>query len=97
MKMSKQVLFWSGKPVEANNMVGFKFLPIPFEKGKIHRLYTLFNFDDENSPPQLPFTPIHRENAFIEDEGHDWTQSDTHIRYFSRIVENGVWLLAELK
>jgi len=51
------------------------------QKGKIHRLYTLFNFDDENSPPQLPFPPVHRENAFIEDEGHDWTQ----------------WLLAELK
>lgn len=97
MGKGKQTLIWSGNPVKANNMVGFKFLPIPFNKGEILKLYTLYHFTDENNPPELPFTPVHNTNAFIEDMGHDWTQSESSVRYCSRIADRGVWLLAELK
>ncbi|HDX8426152.1 TPA: hypothetical protein RQN23_000828 [Aeromonas veronii] len=97
MEKVKQTLIWSGNPVKANNMVGFKFMPIPFDKGEIHRLYTLYHFTDENKPPELPFSPVHNINAFIEDKGHDWSQNDREIRFTSRVVDQGVWLLAELK
>ena len=97
MSSKQQVLIWSGNPVKCDNFVGFKFPSIPFDKGEIHRLYTLYHFTDEKSPPKLPYDPVHLTNAFLEDKGHDWSQSENAIRYFSRVVEDGVWLLLEMK
>jgi hypothetical protein len=45
--------------------------------------------------PELPMKPIHFENAFLEDRGHDWEYRNGKLKYFSRVSDGGVWLLLE--
>lgn len=47
--------------------------PVSFTEGKRpHRVWTLFNHTDPSKPPSLPITPVHHDNAFLEDHIHDW-------------------------
>jgi len=52
----------------------------------------------EASPPKLPFTPVHTENAFLEDHVHDYVLRQGQFHYYSRVTDltkSGVWLLFE--
>lgn len=56
------------------------------------RVWTLFS----ESKPELPFTPIHNHNAFLEDFLHDWNMVNaTTLRYYSRVALDSVWILLE--
>lgn len=59
------------------------------------RVWTLFHYEDPERPPSLPFEPIHRHNAFLEDKIHDWNWSNGMFRYGSRVADSPVWLLLE--
>lgn len=64
------------------------------------RIWTLFREEDEANPPELPFVPIHRVNAFAEDCVHDWNwyrhgSGPAMLNYYSRVVDGPVWILLE--
>ena len=47
--------------------------------------------------PEAPFVPVHRVNALLEDEGHDW-QWRGGVLWYSSVVPDrtqDVWLLVE--
>jgi hypothetical protein len=58
-------------------------------------VWTLYQHTDEKAPPKLPFKPIHRVNAFVEDEMHDWTWRGGRFYYRSRVMDRPVWVLVE--
>lgn len=63
-------------------------------------VWTLLLEKDKNKAPILPFYPVHRENAFLEDQMHDWKfDKGGWLRYFSRVTRagEGVWILLEYK
>jgi len=96
--MKKQFLVWTGKPVEVDTIAGFEYPLIPFSNGKIRRLYTLYQHTDEQAPPSLPYAPVHLKGAFIEDQGHDYSQDEKgNIHYFTRVTNEAVWLLVEVE
>lgn len=72
---------------------------IPFRGSKPDYVWTVLRATDEAQKPELPLTPVHRSNAFLEDVMHDWAIRAGYLHYFSRIVdfeeEPGVWLLLE--
>jgi hypothetical protein len=49
-------------------------------------------------PSAVPDVLTHHENAFIEDETHDWTWRDGRLRYYSRCVENdeAAWIFIDV-
>ena len=61
------------------------------------RVWTLYEYEDENTPPELPYAPQHMRNAFLEDFMHDWTWRNGQFRYFSRVTRGRVWLLLEYR
>lgn len=82
------------------------FFPHPLEIGKgpapavdlpekPTKVWSLYHHTDEASPPDLPFTPTHMRNAFLEDYVHDWNWNGGKFRYFSRVTAGRVWLLLE--
>lgn len=62
-------------------------------------LWSLTSHVDPAAPPALPFRPVHRVNAFVEDSIHDWTHSTSmnELRYYSRVSTGGHWLLLEFE
>lgn len=58
---------------------------------KPRRLWTILG----EGEIKLPFTPIHHETAFLEDETHDWSWKKGVLRYYSRVAEPPVRVLAE--
>lgn len=65
--------------------------------GSTARIWTLYNNTDPNVRPELPFTPVHHGNAFLEDYVHDWHHQRGILRYFSRAVYSNVWILVEFR
>ena len=63
------------------------------------RVWTIYTHTDPLNPPTLPLTPVHNQGFFLEDYVHDWTvvhdKNGTHLRYASRLVGQGVWILLE--
>lgn len=92
----RQVLIWTGKPGPANGNNVQSYPPIPVGPGLITKLYTLYEHNDQLLPPDLPYVPVHLQNAFIEDQGHDWSHDEARglLRYYSRVSNEAVWLLA---
>lgn len=64
-------------------------------KQRPDRLWTLFTARDPNKPPTLPIFPVHHQNAFLEDEVHDWNMREggAKLHYASRAVYGGCWVL----
>lgn len=62
------------------------------------RVWSLYS-TDPTVTPELPITPAHHHNAFLEDHVHDWiecvVEGKTCIRYFSRVAQSGLWILLE--
>ena len=60
-----------------------------------YRVWTIYGTDS----PKLPFTPVHNENAFLEDYVHDWNLRQTLLgwvlNYYSRVAHHDVWILVE--
>lgn len=60
------------------------------------RLWTLFRETNRDKRPELPIIPTHRGNAWLEDYTHDWSMvGPGAIKYFSRVMNCGVWVLLE--
>lgn len=65
-----------------------------------NRVWTLWDETDEEAPPQLPFEPVHTQNAFLEDLVHDYQFRPEKLLYYSRVTDlkkSGVWLLFEYR
>jgi len=94
----KQSLLWIpiGKPVEWNDEL-VKVDPVPYKGKKPTRLWTLFEELYSNKRPNLPFKPVHHQNAFIEDYIHDYDIKDGFLRYYSRVSSGGNWVLLEFE
>ncbi len=63
------------------------------------RVWTLYGEgrNDPGTPPVLPIAPIHLRGAFLEDFLHDWNMRGTTLRYYSRVMQDNVWILVEYK
>jgi len=73
---------------------------IPWDGERPTLVWTLHLEKDETKPPEFPFQPVHRQNAFLEDLTHDWIVRGGTFSYFSRVIDlrqTGVWLLLEWK
>lgn len=71
---------------------------VDFSESDVKRVWTLYQYTDLENPPSLPYQPIHHRNAFAEDRIHDWTiDSKGLFRYASRVTDDPVWILIELK
>lgn len=62
--------------------------------GSTVRIWTLYHTDPE-AKPELPYTPVHGTNAFLEDYVHDWNHHKGLLRYYSRAIHSKVWILVE--
>lgn len=66
--------------------------------GKPKRVWTVIDQTLPFSKPELPMTPVHLQNAFMEDHVHDWTMvSPTTMQYYSRVAKDSVWILCEFE
>ncbi len=52
--------------------------------GSTVRIWTLYQHMDPDVKPELPYTPTHGMNAFLEDYVHDWNHQKGVLRYYSR-------------
>lgn len=54
---------------------------------------------DQSTKPVIPFAVVHNYTVFFEDETHDWIWDvkEGGVRYYSRIVEHGIWIRAEFE
>lgn len=61
------------------------------------RVWTLCLNLEESNKPELPYSPRHHHNAFIEEHLHDWNYRNGMLTYYSRTmdVKRGCWLLIE--
>jgi hypothetical protein len=59
------------------------------------RIWTLFSHRNPDIRPDLPFVPVHHQNAWLEDCGHDWNWRGGILRYSSMVTSGRVWLLLE--
>jgi hypothetical protein len=87
----RQKLLWMPRGKTARGAV-------PFDEARPFRVWTLYQHVDEAVPPELPYTPQHLQNAFLEDHVHDWIIRAGSLQYYSRAVNlqhTGVWLLLE--
>ena len=75
----------------------FRGIPIPFAQPT--RIWTLFGQTADHIPPDLPFVPVHHQNAFLEERIHDYDIDVRDEKYYlnwgSRVSEGGHWLLLE--
>lgn len=94
---NQQLLFITFEP--ANTFSGVRAVPIPvdFRESDVGHVWTLYNETDKSKPPRLPFSPAHNHNAFIEDRLHDWNIVNGKFRYGSRVMDQDVWILVEMK
>jgi hypothetical protein len=64
---------------------------------KPYRVWTLYlpEHSDKDITPTLPIRPLHNQNAFLEDQLHDWNWANGKLRYYSRVALDKVWILVE--
>jgi len=94
---NQRLLFITFEP--ADTFAGVRAVPIPvdFRESDVAHVWTLYNETDKSKPPALPFSPVHNHNAFIEDRLHDWNIINGKFRYGSRVMDQDVWVLVEMK
>jgi hypothetical protein len=91
----RQELLWMPEGIDVGAYA--KRCQVPYKGEVPSKLWTLYPHTSEATPPELPYTPIHNENAFLEDPHHDWRIVKEGLNYYSRVSEGGVWLLLEFK
>lgn len=95
MSTSRQVVLWV--PPGPNGEMPRGGFQLPLAGEAPERVWTLYRHRAEGEAPALPFKPIHRHNAFLEDVTHDWTHRNGELRYYSRVSDGGHWILLEYK
>ena len=60
---------------------------------KPYRVWSLYETDPAKRP-ELPMTPHHHYNAFLEDYVHDWNYGNGKLHY-SRVALDSLWILCE--
>jgi len=95
----RQELMWMPPGEDQGGMVNkVPLVPYPFETWPL-RIWTLYTETDPDTPPILPYNPMHLRNAFMEDRMHDWIirerGSEQFFDYSSRVVDGAVWVLLE--
>lgn len=71
---------------------------VDFWNHQVEAVWTLYLHSDETAPPPLPYRPVHNKNAFLEDRMHDWNiDNNRQFKYASRVTDEPVWVLIELK
>lgn len=71
---------------------------VDFTESEVGHVWTLYRHTDPNMPPALPYHPRHHVNAFSEDYVHDWNiDHQGRFRYASRVTDEPVWVLVEMK
>lgn len=83
-----QVLLWIPERTQGS-------ITVPYTGPKPVRVWSLIRERDESNPPQLPYSPVYRVNAAIEDAGHDWRILPGVFRYSSNSTDGACWLLLE--
>ena len=87
-----QQVLWIGEWEKRG--VAMKAKPVPLDR-KPDRVWTLYGWGHAKKPPKLPFLPVHRCGAFLEDSVHDWNWRGGKFYYSSRVADHPVWLLLE--
>jgi len=72
-------------------------LPVDFSQKEVAAVWTLPSYRDPNNPPHLPLSPVHGWGAFLEDVGHDWSIRGGNFIYRSRLTDQPVWVLVQLR
>lgn len=93
MATTQQVI-WIPWDNTVKNFTGGRPAPVLLAS-KPSRLYTIIGAQDEAVKPGLPISPVHLSNVFCEDIVHDWNWRDGVLRYFSRVMDRGTWVLVE--
>lgn len=97
--MHQRLLFIEFHPKREGQMAAMAIpQQVDFYVHQVERVWTLFRCTVKTPPPPLPFMPVHRANAFLEDPVHDWNlDHNRKFRYASRVTDAPVWVLVELK
>jgi len=92
----EQKLFYLPEGIDVGAQ--FKKVAVEFPHSKPKKLWALFGYTDQAKPPELPYAPVHHENAFIMDYIHDYDffeeKGKTFIKYHGS-EDGGFWLLLE--
>lgn len=71
---------------------------VNFKEDDVKYVWTLYTETDKDKKPSLPLKPVHHQGAFLEDRIHDWNiDSKGRFKYGSRVTDEPVWVLVELK
>lgn len=95
-----QMAVWAVWEKRNDLFTGGRFVPvhIPYLDGvEPEKVWTMYEYNNPNNPPSLPVVPIHNQNAFKEDRIHDWRIIGTQFRYYTRVMNESVWVLLEYK
>lgn len=96
--MRKQILLYIDfHPKDDRPVRQAKPYPVDFQESDVHHVWTLYHHQDRDKPPELPFYPVHHKNAFSEDYMHDWNIHQGKFRYGSRVTDEPVWVMVEMK
>jgi hypothetical protein len=93
-KIISQKLLWipEGKDVGATH----KKCVVKYTGKVPYRVWALPSFRKKEDKPQLPYSPVHHKNSFLEDKMHDWhIVQDKFLYHGCMATEGSVWLLLE--
>jgi hypothetical protein len=94
--MIKQKLLWLPPGIDVG--ATHKKCLVKYTGPEPTRLWILPEYRTKENKPVLPYTPIHHNNAFLEDRMHDWSIWKEHIKYHGCLATEGsVWLLLEFE
>jgi hypothetical protein len=91
----KQKVVWM-EWVKSDNFCGGIFKSIPMKVDPV-RVWTLWNHCDKSKKPELPFVPVQRGNAVMEDQTHDWNCHHGKFKYYTRFMDCSCWILVEYR
>lgn len=92
----RQLLLWIPFVTKGSISIA-KTVPVDFTAKDVEAVWTLTSNRNPSIPPVLPLHPMHGRGAFLEDYGHDWTVRGNNFIYRSRITDQPVWVLVQLK
>lgn len=71
--------------------VDYMFCQRPF------RLWTLYQHINLDQPPEIPYSPQHNVNSFLEEWSNDYNIRKNKLYFYSRVRRGGHWILLEFK
>jgi hypothetical protein len=92
----RQILLWI--PFTSKGTLSIaRPVPVNFTAKEVEAVWTLTSSRDPSIAPVLPIHPVHGHGAFLEDYGHDWTVRSGNFIYRSRITDQPIWVMVQLK